>query len=113
VNPGEGPEVGAFLLVSGPALYAGEREDDRPMVHLVLLQAPPHVLPQLRAASNGFFVLGEGQYVLGMEANSGAIRDWLRTLGAQHVAVLQLQGGWATFGRADLAEWLRGAAGIF
>jgi hypothetical protein len=83
------------------------------MVHLVFLQANASTVTQLRAASNGFFVVGPGEYILGMNSNAAAIRDWLRILGATRVVVLPLRADWATFGAGDIAAWLQGATGIF
>ena len=83
------------------------------MVHLVLLQAPANVVDQLRAASDGFFVIAQGQYIVGANADATAMRNWLRTLGASRVAVLPLQGDWATWSRKDLSDWLQSAANIF
>jgi hypothetical protein len=83
------------------------------MVHFVLLQAPPNVVSELRRASDGFYPVGQGQYILGMNSTAVAIRDWLRTLGATRVVVLPLRREWATFGANDITAWLQRATEIF
>lgn len=64
-------------------------------------------------ASNGFFTLAPGQYLMVTNFQANGLRDWLRALGATQVVVLQLEGSWATWARADLAEWLPGTAPFF
>ena len=88
------------------------------MVHLVLLRAAlpwqlANVTNTLRQSSNGFYVLGEGSYLVVTETGTQPLRDWLRTLGATQVSVLRLEGGWGTYANDELAGWLRTAATFF
>jgi hypothetical protein len=63
--------------------------------------------------ADGFFTLSEGQYLIVTNTPAANIRDWLRVLGANPVAVFRIQGGAIWGGQPGLGEWLQNAAPFF
>jgi hypothetical protein len=87
------------------------------MVHLVILRGPANAIDavqaQLTATSAGWFTLAPGLMLVAQQTRPPALSEFLSRYPGVQVAVLQLSGMWATNGRDDLAQWLRGANGMF
>lgn len=84
------------------------------MVYVVVLRGTePAVAPakqQLIASSNGWKSLGNDVYLVGQEeAHPETLRNFMRRHPGVEVAVMQLNGSWASGGCQDLANWLRAA----
>lgn len=87
------------------------------MVHLVILRgqaaAVNAVQAQLTGVSAGWYTIAPGLMLVAQQARPDSLSAFLARYPGIEVAVLQLSGAWATNGRDDLAQWLRGANVMF
>lgn len=86
------------------------------MVHVIVFdENSPGVVAateHLQVMANGWIEMRSRVWLVGGDLNAAEWRDELEQFGAR-VCVASLNGGWATQGMPQIANWLRGARGTF
>lgn len=81
------------------------------MIHIVTVRpTTANIEKALRDASNGFYVLSVGVYLMVTEVRPPSLTVLLRALGAIDVLVICCQRDWASYGDSELLQWLCSAS---
>jgi len=86
------------------------------MIHVVIATGTEAEIDAVRTQivqiSQGWLPIGVGVWLMGSEHNAQILRDHLSQFTAQ-IAIIRLQGNWATRGFPRVAEWLQNGQHFF